>query len=74
MKDLTKNNRLNEKERRDFDSSQSLAAETLERRKRPDRRMGGMDVQVVANFLEDTSHINFHSHIHIDTVESCAFE
>ncbi len=57
MKDLTKNNRLNEKERRDFNSSQSLAAETLERRKRPDRRMGGMDVQVVD--VSETAFIDF---------------
>lgn len=57
MKELSKNNRLSDKERRDFSSDQSLASDSLERRKRPDRRMGGMDVQVVD--VSETAFVDF---------------
>ena len=57
MKDLSKNNRLADKERRDFSSDQPLAIDSLERRKRPDRRMGGMDVQVVD--VSETAFMDF---------------
>ena len=57
MQDTSKNNRLADKERRDFDSEKSLAAESLERRKRPDRRMGGLDVQVVD--VSETAFLDF---------------
>ena len=57
MKDLTKDNRLADKERRDLNSDQSLAADSFERRKRPDRRLGGLDVQVVD--VTETAFENF---------------
>ena len=57
MKDLSKNSRHASKERRDFSADQSLASDTLERRRRPDRRMGGLDVQVVD--VSETAFMNF---------------
>ena len=57
MKDLSKNNRLSDKERRDFTTNESLASDSLERRRRPDRRMGGVDVQVVD--VTETAFMNF---------------
>ncbi len=59
MKDLSKNNRVSNKERRNIDSNQSLSVDSLERRKRPDRRMGGLDVQVV-----DMTETAFHNFVH----------
>jgi len=56
MKDLSKNSRLSDKERRDFSADQ-LATEAMERRKRPDRRLGGLDVQVVD--VSETAFMNF---------------
>ena len=57
MKDLSKNNRVSEKERRDLSSKETLESESLDRRKRPDRRLGGLDVQVVN--VTDTAFMNF---------------
>jgi hypothetical protein len=57
MKDMSKNNRLSDKERRDFTSNESLTSDSLDRRRRPDRRMGGVDVQVVD--VTETAFMNF---------------
>lgn len=57
MKDLSKNSRISDKERRDLGASPMLEAENLDRRKRPDRRLGGLDVQVVD--VTDTAFMNF---------------
>lgn len=57
MKELSKNSRVSDKERRDLNSKTTLELETLDRRKRPDRRLGGLDVQVVD--VTDTAFMNF---------------
>ena len=44
MKNLTKNSRLTDQERRDMDAT---SVDSMERRKRPDRRLAGLDVCVV---------------------------
>ncbi|MFK8026451.1 MAG: hypothetical protein AB8C40_00150 [Gammaproteobacteria bacterium] len=54
MKDLTKNTRLAEQERRDLNSE---TVESIERRKRPDRRLAGLDVRVVD--VTETAFMNF---------------
>ena len=54
MKNLTKNSRLAEQERRDLNST---SADNLERRKRPDRRLAGLDVRVID--VTETAFMNF---------------
>lgn len=54
MKDLTKNTRFAENERRNLDST---SVENIERRKRPDRRLAGLDVRVVD--VTETAFMNF---------------
>jgi hypothetical protein len=54
MKNLTKNNRLAEQERRDLNST---SMDNMERRKRPDRRLAGLDVRVVD--VTETAFMNF---------------
>ena len=54
MKDLTKNTRLAEQERRNLNSE---TVESIERRKRPDRRLAGLDVRVVD--VTETAFMNF---------------
>ena len=54
MKDLTKNSRLTEQERRDLNST---SVDSLERRKRPDRRLAGLDVRVID--VTETAFMNF---------------
>ena len=59
MKNLTKNCRLSDQERRDLNSN-SLSAEErekLERRRRPDRRLAGLDVRVID--VTETAFMNF---------------
>ncbi|MDW3096275.1 MAG: hypothetical protein R8G33_11425 [Gammaproteobacteria bacterium] len=55
MKDLTKNSRLTEQERRNLNST--AEADVLERRKRPDRRLAGLDVRVID--VTETAFLNF---------------
>ncbi len=55
MKKLTKNNRSAEQERREQDAH--AESDNLNRRKRPDRRMAGMDVSVVD--VSETAFDNF---------------
>ncbi len=55
MKNLTKNSRLTEQERRDLNSKAETDA--LERRKRPDRRLAGLDVRVID--VTETAFMNF---------------
>ena len=55
MKKLTKNSRSAEQERRDDNSDSTI--DTMERRKRPDRRLTGWDVSVVD--VTETAFMNF---------------
>ena len=55
MKNLTKNSRSAEQERRDDDFGST--ADAMERRKRPDRRLTGWDVSVVD--VTETAFMNF---------------
>lgn len=55
MKNLTKNSRLTEQERRKLNST--AEADALERRKRPDRRLAGLDVRVID--VTETAFMNF---------------
>tara|TARA_R110002096_G_scaffold318841_3_gene513122 strand:- start:366 stop:563 length:198 start_codon:yes stop_codon:yes gene_type:complete len=57
MKNLTKNCRLSDQERRDLNSNSSSAEEGLERRRRPDRRLAGLDVRVID--VTETAFMNF---------------
>lgn len=54
MKDLTKNSRLTEQERRDLNST---SVDNMERRRRPDRRLAGLDVRVID--VSETAFMNF---------------
>lgn len=57
MKNLTKNCRLSDQERRDLNSNSLSAKEKLERRRRPDRRLSGLDVRVID--VTETAFMNF---------------
>jgi hypothetical protein len=54
MKNLTKNSRLAEQERRALNST---SADNMERRRRPDRRLAGLDVRVID--VTETAFMNF---------------
>jgi Tfp pilus assembly PilM family ATPase len=56
MKNLIKNSRLTEQERRDLNSTLT-ETEKLERRRRPDRRLAGLDVRVID--VTETAFMNF---------------
>ncbi len=54
MKDLTKNSRLAKQERRNLNST---STDKMERRKRSDRRLAGLDVRVID--VTETAFMNF---------------
>ena len=54
MKKLAKNTRVTEQERRDLNSQ---STDAMERRKRPDRRLTGLDVRIIE--VAETAFMNF---------------